>query len=133
MTDPEPNRSAAYWMEIARGDLAAAWCIAGDPGAPARIAANLAQQAAEKALKALIASSQGEPPRSHDLVRLAQLNTGGVRLRVSTDELRLLTEAHVQGRYPDPIDPTYDQEQANALIAIATNVVSDAAAGLRNG
>ena len=131
MNDPEPDPSAAYWIELARGDLVAARCIAGDPSAPARVAANLAQQAAEKALKAAIASAGGEPPRSHDLVRLAQLAAGVVSLSASADELRLLTDAHAQGRYPDPIDPMYGSEEARVLIAIATAVVTDATTALQ--
>ena len=127
----DPDGQAAYWMELARGNLAAAQCIAGDSAAPARVAANLAQQAAEKALKATIASAGGEPPRSHDLVRLAQLAAGVVALTASPDDLRLLTDAHAQGRYPDPIGPMYDAERARGLIAIATALVSEAAAALQ--
>ncbi len=125
MNDPEPSRSAVYWIELARGDLAAARWIARDASVPARVAANLAQQAAEKALKAAISSIGAEPPRSHDLVRLAQLATV-LNLSVSTDQLRLLTDAHVQGRYPDPMEPMCDLAQASGLLEVAAAVVGTA-------
>ncbi len=125
MNEPEPDRSAVYWIELARGDLAAAHCIARDASVPPRVAANLAQQAAEKALKAAISSIGAEPPRSHDLVRLVQLATA-LNLSLSTDQLRFLADAHVQGRYPDPMEPTYDVGQASELLEIAAAVVATA-------
>ncbi len=124
MNDPEPDRSPAYWIELARGDLAAAAGIVRDASVPPRVAASLAQQSAEKALKAAISSVGAEPPRSHDLVRLAQLAADAVRLTVTTNELRLLADAHIQGRYPDPVEPMCNLQEARDLLEIAAAIVA---------
>ena len=66
-----------------------------------------AQQAAEKALKALWFEQQAvEAPRTHDLVRLAQ-DVGYVAPRAA--DLEELTQAYVASRYPDAIDATTTQ------------------------
>jgi len=63
-----------------------------------------AQQAAEKALKALWVEQQGaEAPRTDDLVRLAQ-DVG--YLAESAADLDELTQSYVASRYPDAIDAT---------------------------
>jgi HEPN domain len=75
-----------------------------DTRVPRRIAASLAQQAAEKALRAAVASVVGAAPRIHDLVRLAQI-AGAPMPSATADQLRLLSDAHIQGRYPEPTEP----------------------------
>jgi HEPN domain-containing protein len=61
------------------------------------------QQAAEKALKALIAKRSGEhPPRIHQLTRLAE--TAGLDLAAERAEFfRELSSYYIQSRYPEEI------------------------------
>lgn len=62
----------------------------------------MCQQALEKILKAIIAQGGGEIPRTHNLVRLAEL--AGVYLEISDDQqdfLADLTPFAIEARYGD--------------------------------
>jgi HEPN domain-containing protein len=66
----------------------------------------LAQQCAEKSLKALLVAKGQSFPRTHDLVLLADLNSQtGILLPVASTDLRKLTRHPVETRYPGN-DPT---------------------------
>src|SRR3989337_845941 len=80
MDAPDSTDYAVWWLRIALGDLLTAAAILGDPALPPGGTAELAQQAAEKALKAAIALDGSEPPRTHDLVLLVQRVPVGVRI-----------------------------------------------------
>jgi HEPN domain-containing protein len=58
-----PPDAAAWWLRLARGDLAAARRLQKADGVTPRPVAYLAQQAAEKALKATLALEGGSRPR----------------------------------------------------------------------
>jgi HEPN domain-containing protein len=90
---------ARYWLDLARGDLAAARAVSTNADLPPRVAVGLAHQAAEKALKALIAFLGSDPPRSHDLVALAHRVGTAVLLDVGDEDLRTLTDAHSESRF----------------------------------
>lgn len=79
-----------------------------------------AQQAAEKALKAVLAASGDDFPWTHDLrhliERLGDLETP---LPSSLYEIRLLGPWAVEFRYGETIDDPLDREQAVALVAEA--------------
>jgi len=60
----------------------------------------LAQQSAEKALKAVLVFLQVDFPRSHDLDALRNLIPDGWRLKVDHPDLASLTEWVVEARYP---------------------------------
>jgi HEPN domain-containing protein len=124
MSEHELGEPIRYWLELAFEDLAAARYLAADPTLAARLAAGHAQQAAEKALKAVIVASGREPPRSHDLVALAHGAQGVVSLTVDEDALRSLTDAHMQSRYPEPRDPGIDAAAASSLVEIAALLVA---------
>ncbi len=114
----------AWWIEIAEGDLAMAEAILRNPELPPRGAAGLAQQAAEKALKAAIALDGHEPPRTHSLLALAHQ----VPERLAIDELSVdlaaLTDAVGAARYPDPTELIYEPEEALRLVADARVLVT---------
>ena len=57
-----PPEAALWWLRTAIGDLAAARALLAVTAVAPRQAAYLAQQAAEKALKATIAFQGDEPP-----------------------------------------------------------------------
>jgi len=71
----------------------------GNYGTP-RHACLLAQQAAEKMIKAVLIRLQVEFPRSHDLDRLRTLLPTAMRLLVDGIDLAELTEWAVESRYP---------------------------------
>ena len=119
-TDPA---SAAAWFQIALGDLAGARKLALDTELPPRLAATFAQQAAEKALKAVIASARVDPPKTHDLVLLALVVRGhGLSVPAGVD-LALLGDALRSGRYPDPTEAPIGRSVAVDLVDAAQAVV----------
>jgi len=117
---PEP---AAWWLRAALGDLAAARALMDVAGVPPRQAAYLAQQAAEKALKATIALQGNEPPLRHDLLFLLDRSPGGARLRDVHVDLVALSGAQTAARYPQLDDPPYDSEEVGQLVMDASRLV----------
>lgn len=119
MSDPE-TAAPRLWISLAIGDLDAAQTMheAGTPAAT-RIAAQHAQQAAEKALKAAIVMADREPPRTHDLVALSRLAPPEAGLGQLGVDLERLSAALLAGRYPDPDDPPYTTDEAALLIEAA--------------
>lgn len=76
-----------------------------------------AQQAVEKALKAVIASRDLEIPRIHDLVGLALvLQNDGACLPLTLDELRVINPFAVEFRYDDEIIPTVSRTELKARV-----------------
>jgi HEPN domain-containing protein len=103
MSDPELHAEVRRWLRFAREDLEAA------ENARSRMAAGspvprhicwMAQQAAEKALKAALISLQIEFPFSHDLDLLRNLLPGNWKVTQSHPDLASLTEWAVEARYP---------------------------------
>ena len=133
MSEIDRRRRIAYWLALAREDLEAARVLGADARISWRIAVNLAQQAAEKALKAGIAAgivtAGVDPPRTHDLERLARLQSA-FELPVSNVELLQLMDAHAQGRYPDDPAWSYGPDETAALVDIASAIVAGAVAAL---
>lgn len=117
-----PREQARWWMRTAEGDLDAARLLT-DAGRH-NLAAFHSQQAAEKALKALLAR-RGRSFRTHaatDLVR--RLTESGVDAPEGlTSGARRLDLHYVQSRYPNGLggDPTdyYDSEIAAEAIKLA--------------
>lgn len=97
---------------------------------PPRLAATLAHQAAEEALKAAIALTGQEPPRTHDLVALATSLTGPAGVDVSIGVLRRLSDAQIGLRYPDPFEPPIDWNEVRDLIEAASDVIERVRASL---
>ena len=129
MSEPERQARVDYWLRLALEDLEAASTLCADARIASRIPAYLAQQAAEKALKAGIAAAGVEPPRTHDLDRLAQRQSA-FELQVSLDDLLALVDANIQGRYPDDLASSYGPDEASALIDIAAAIVATAVTAL---
>jgi HEPN domain-containing protein len=127
---PDDTEYAAHWWRLAIGDLAGATSIATDEELPPRLAASLAHQAAEKALKAAIALTGEEPARTHDLVALAARLTGPAAITVSPETLRDLSDAHVGLRYPDTLQPPITWPEVDDLIQRATAVIEQVRASL---
>ncbi|MFH0750271.1 MAG: HEPN domain-containing protein [Chloroflexota bacterium] len=117
---PEP---AVWWLRTALGDLAAARALVDIAGAAPRHAAYLAQQGAEKALKATIALGGDEPPMTHDLLFLIRRSPGEAGLRDVLGDMVALSAVQTAARYPEPDDPPYDLQEAKHLVADAARLV----------
>ena len=76
-----------------------------------------AQQAVEKAMKAILCLSGIEFRRTHDLLELADtLASSGKELPVADDQLLRLTPYAVEFRYDDQALPLLTPEQATAAV-----------------
>jgi HEPN domain-containing protein len=129
MSGRERGRSPEYWLTLASQDLACATAILMMPGTQPRHSVGFVAQAAEKAFKAAVAAAGIEPPHSHDLVALAHRSE--LQIAVSEHDLRRLTDAHEQSRYPAWPEDVFDPDEAVELTAIATVIVDQSVAALR--
>jgi HEPN domain-containing protein len=107
---PEHVDLAHLLLRKARGDLSVARLIAADPHDDA--IGFHAQQAVEKAIKAVLASRQAPAPRTHDLAYLVELlDTHGVEVPAAIAEPEWLSPWAVTTRYDD-LDDTLDRHAA---------------------
>ena len=75
-----------------------------------------AQQAAEKALKAVCIKYDLDFPKTHSLVRLIDiLETGGVKVPKNIKEADILTQYAVESRYPGISEEVTKEEYQDAL------------------
>jgi HEPN domain-containing protein len=118
-----PPEAALWWLRTAIGDLAAARALLAVTAVAPRQAAYLAQQAAEKALKATIALQGDEPPLTHDLLFLVQRSPDDAAFRRVLVDIVALSDAQLVARYPQLDDPPYDLEEAEQLVADASRLV----------
>lgn len=108
----EPSRR---WLRWANEDLVAAGHSAVDADVAPRVACGLAQQAAEKAIKALLVAADVDPPKSHNLLRLARMLTEErARLLLEVD-LEELTRWAIEGRYPEDLDEATANDATRAV------------------
>jgi HEPN domain-containing protein len=111
---------ALAWLEFAMDDLDACRSKPGRHLRPRHVA-NLAQQAAEKALKAVIVLSDQTPPKSHDLEALRAMIPVGWRSKRYPPDLARLSDYGVRARYPDnaiqvtPLESAVAVRQATAV------------------
>lgn len=111
---------AQRWLRIACEDLAVAEAPGNAVPLTARHRYMLAQQAAEKGLKAALIFLGIDPPRSHNLVLLADLLPDDWDVRSVHADLARLTIWIVESRYPgDWPDATDDDATAAASDARA--------------
>lgn len=112
---------ATRWLRYAMEDLAEAEAMVQRPQYAPRHACFLAQQGAEKSLKAVLVFLQIDPPRSHNLNALRNLIPPNWPLTQQYPDLTDLTEWAVEARYPGEWpDPAAEQaedavRQARAL------------------
>lgn len=106
--------SASDWLRHAQSDLA----LAGGRKTPRLLYEHQcfhAQQAAEKALKALLVNRGIAVPKSHDLAFLMQQLPRQITVPVSLLELPILTKYAVQLRYPGETAPATARDRRRAL------------------
>ena len=108
------------WLSKARVDLEAARFLRKNVSLPGEVAAFHYQQAAEKAIKGMLATQNVVPPRSHDLRALMAVVT--IPVGLSMDAAEALTPFAVLSRYPGfdtSIDATLlDEFDAFAALCI---------------
>lgn len=111
-----PQREeAARLLRLARRDQAAFVALLGAPAVA--VALFHAQQAAEKALKAVMCLQGLEYRRTHDLEELAaQLADVGVGPSVDAAELRPMTPYAVEYRYDDEAPQLLTGTEARAIV-----------------
>jgi HEPN domain-containing protein len=117
---------ARWWLSTAEGDLSAAEILL-DAGR-FNLCAFHAQQAAEKALKAVLAS-RGKAHRGHASLELLEvLRAGGAAVTDDLDSAARRLDLHyVQSRYPNGLggDPTryYDKALAEECLNQAEQIL----------
>lgn len=125
MSTPEFRRFAASLLERASGDLEALRVLA--PIARTLETAGFhAQQAAEKALKAVLYLHSVEPPRTHNIRFLCDLATrAGLTPPITEIEGDALTPYAVDYRYESaPADDEDDGLDAGEMIRLADAMVT---------
>ena len=104
------RREVTRWLRFAEEDLWEAERLVALPDMVPRHPSWLAQQAAEKALKAVLVCEQIAFPRTHNLNALINLVPAGWAVKDVEADLERLTEYAVESRYPaDMPDITADE------------------------
>jgi HEPN domain-containing protein len=109
------------WLAYAEEDLEAAQKLLSSSGSP-RHACFLAQQAAEKALKAVLVFEQLGVPRTHDLEGIRSLIPERWAVKSSRAELEVLSQWSTASRYPE-LSVVATEEDAVTAIEQARLVV----------
>jgi len=119
------SRSVSDWLRRARSDLA----VARAPVGPEMMRETLcyqAQQAAEKAIKAVLIHVGTEPPRTHNIGRLLLLVPATTLPPDDIARAARLTDYAMEARYPSGEVPVTEEEYGEAL-RLAEAVVAWAA------
>lgn len=112
---PEFIEEAGRWLRWADEDLLLAKRTAADTEVVPRGGCVWAHQAAEKALKAMLVASGIDPPKVHNLVKLADM-LGDHRPGPFEDAaLAELSEWAILGRYPDDMSDATSEDAAVAV------------------
>ncbi|MBI3903603.1 MAG: HEPN domain-containing protein [Nitrosomonadales bacterium] len=126
-----PQREEAErFLRLARRDEAAFRALLATPSVDFSVACFHAQQAVEKALKAIMFLHRLEFQRTHDLEELAgRLMDAGVVIPLENEELRRLTPYAVEFRYDDEPMPLVTPEQAvsytSRILGWADNILAN--------
>lgn len=123
MTAPADRAEHRQWPEFADRDLRAARALEAAADHSEAVV-YWAQQAAEKALKALLVFEGAVVPRSHDLAVLRALSRAYADRGPDHDNLSRLTRQSIGSRYPDMYAPL-DREDARRALDLAELVVTD--------
>ena len=122
-------REAARWLRYARDDAQTARSLLSVAGAPPRHSAWHAQQAAEKALKAVLVAEERPFPFTHNLAYLLSLVPPRWRVHDARPDWAALTRHASEARYPDDL-PDVNDEDALTAVADAERVVEAVSADL---
>lgn len=116
------ERDSETWLRFATEDLEAGEMVARGPGFAPRVACYQAQQAAEKALKAVLVEDGRPFPVTHDLRVLRDL-VAEERASARTDvDLAWLSRWNIRGRYPGDWEEATEDDARRAIDAARTIV-----------
>jgi HEPN domain-containing protein len=121
MSASDPAGLAAEWLRYARDDLRAAKRMMDDDAFQPRHVCFNAQQAAEKAIKALLVAAQIEFVFTHDLDQLLTLVPEDRTLETAGLDLTWLSRWAIEPRYPTGAQPGPDV--AKTAVRLAERVV----------
>lgn len=123
MPSPEQREFGALLLRKAEGDVEVVRALAANPSIADDAIGFHAQQAIEKALKAVLAIHGVQFPRTHDLGFLLELaDRDGVRIPDVVVEARWLTPWSAEFRYDDP--PVPDELDRNASLRSAEHALA---------
>ena len=115
MSASSAEREARRWLHYASNDLDAAIALSQQRAKFAAQICFLAQQAAEKSLKALLIREQIEFPLTHDLDRLRNALPDSYQTHQAHPDLAELTEWAVEARYPTQAEPATPEDAQRVL------------------
>lgn len=124
MSAAHESTESSEWIRYSREDLSAARALLLHEEGSARGVVSMAQQAAEKAIKAAMISERTEVPRSHDLRSLRGLVRRTLAASIDDETLEWLTWIGAGSRYPD-LDRVPSDADAQRAFAVAEIVVAD--------
>ena len=112
----------ASWLQYARSDLALA-SIEPPPGVLLDALCHHAQQAAEKALKAVLVAAKVSFPPTHNLKVLLERLPNDLAVPNQVMQSASLTPYAVASRYPDALGPVTDRSEWQEALILAKAVV----------
>lgn len=112
--DPEGPGSPVHWLRHARSDLAYATATV-PPGGLLEVPCFHAQQAAEKAIEAVLVALQLPIPRSHNLKTLLERLPPSVDVPDDVEDAVILSDYAVATRYPSEFEPVTEDEYRDAI------------------
>lgn len=127
MSSAEDRTSTPVLLSKARNDLLLLRKIAGDAEVADEIVGFHAQQAVEKACKAVLEKRGVDYPRTHDLARLFELLDDCGSAPPNRDEALALSPWAAEFRYGDVVVGTLDRDRA---LAVAVAVLNWAEGGM---
>ena len=119
-------QEASRWLAFARGDIETARAFLGSAAVPNRNTAYMAQQAAEKDIKAVILLDNLAFEMTHDLAALQAQAPPDFSNVASTMDLAWLADIETMARYPDEGD-TVNGDDAERAVGIANAILTAAA------
>jgi HEPN domain-containing protein/predicted nucleotidyltransferase len=122
------DRDEHVWLRYGTEDLQTAERMLEGRGFALRWACYLAQQAAEKAIKAALVSAGIRFPFIHDLANVRDLVPAGTQVAQLEGDLQSLSRWAEAGRYPPEEEAT--EEDAREAVALASAIVDAARADL---
>jgi len=112
---PDPAAIAQRWLRLAEEDLVLAERSAADHEVVPRGACVWAHQAAEKAIKSLLTLRDIDPPKWHDLDRLASRLPEPDAIDFDAIDLPELTRWAIEGRYPSDLAEATSSDAQRAV------------------
>lgn len=126
------ERDAETWLRYASEDLEAATQAAQGRGFAPRVACYWAQQAAEKAFKAVLVAQGTDPVVTHDLRVLRDLVSSERSVTRVDVDLGALSQWNIRGRYPGDWGEA-TRADAGAAVGAARSIVEAAREDIEKG